>query len=37
MRSASLQEQQDFLNNSDSYGHEKLQGEERLVQATLSP
>eukprot|EP00435_Cladocopium_sp_Y103_P062257 s637_g23.t2 len=26
------QEQQDFLNNSDSYGHEKLQGEERLVQ-----
>ena len=26
------QEQQDFLNNADSYGHEKLQGEERLVQ-----
>lgn len=25
-------EQQDILNNSDSYGHEKLQGEERLVQ-----
>lgn len=25
-------EQQDVLNNADSYGHEKLQGEERLLQ-----
>lgn len=30
-------EQQDILNNSDSYGHEKLQGEERLVQASWCP
>ncbi len=30
-------EQQDILKNSDSYGHEKLQGEERLVQASWCP